>query len=219
MLKSRVMSTLNKLQHWADKESNRRGLLCHFYISGNEKQYYSTTDYAYFNLFSNSPDWIVKGTTEHGVASKRGKISLVPCLNCFEVNDKFYEALGRLSEEGNPRFELGIILNKRKLKTRFGKTKVIDVIPIFKPPDPFPSPKECHHYDWARSRRKLWPFNKCDVVRLEIPESDFGLPIAVIPRGTIMGILTRPKQYHGAMKMLQDIKRWDTTEKFVFPVL
>jgi len=213
------MSALNKLTRWADKEGHRRGLVYHFYISESEKQYYSTTDYAYFNLFSNSPDWIVKGTTEHGITSRRGRPSAIPCLNCFELNSKFYDALNKLSEEGNPRFELGIIFNKRKLKNHFGKTKVVDVTPIFQPPDPFPSPKECHRYDWARSRRKLWPFNNCDVVRLEIPKSDFGLPIALIPRDTVMGILTRPKEHHGIMKMLQDNKKWDMTEIGVFPVL
>jgi len=213
------MSSLNKLEHWASREGRRRGLVCHFYISKSEKQYYSTTDYAYFNLFNNSPDWIVKGTTEHGIASKRGITSPVPCLNCFELNDKFYQALDRLSEEGNSRFELGIIINKRRLKNHFGKTKVIDVTPIFKPPHPFPSPKECHHYDWARSRRKLWPFNNCDVVRLEIPELDFGHPIAVIPCDTVKGVLTRGKEYHGIMKMLQDIKKWDMSQISIFPVL
>ena len=213
------MSNLNKFSHWAEKESNRRGLLCHFYISGSEKQYYSTTDYAYFNLFSESYDWIVKGTTGHGIASKRGKTSTVPCLNCFEVNDKFFEALDRLSQQSNPRFELGIVLNKRKLKTKFGKSKMIEVDPVFKPPEPFPSPRECHHYDWARSRRKLWPFNKCDVVRLEIPESDFGLPMAAIHYDTIMGMLTRAKEYRGIANMLQDIKKWNVAEIGIFPVL
>jgi len=213
------MSALSKMTRWAEKVSARRGLLCHFYISGSEKQYYSTTDYAYFNLFSDSSDWIMKGTSGHGITSKRGKTSAVPCLNCFEINDKFYEALDRLSEQGNSRFEFGIVLNKRKLKMQFGKNKVVDVEPVFKPPEPFPSPKECHRYDWARSRRKLWPFNMCNVVRLEIPESDFGLPIAAIRADTVMGVLTRPKEYHGIMQMLQDAKKWDATEKGIFPVL
>jgi len=213
------VSSLNKLEHWANKESQRRGLVCHFYISRSEKQHYSTADYAYFNLSNSSSDWIVKGTTEHGVTSKRGIPSAVPCLNCFELNDKFYRALDKLSEEGNSRFEFGIIFNKRKLKNHFGKSKVIDVTPIFKPPDPFPSPKECHRYDWGRSRRKLWPFNNCDVVRLEIPESDFGHPIAVIPCDTVKGVLTRGKEYHGIMKILQDIKKWDISEIGIFPVL
>lgn len=213
------MSALNKLERWAERERSRRGLLCHFYISGSEKQYYSPTDYAYFNLFSNSSDWVVKGTTEHGITSKRGRTSAVPCLNCFEINDKFYEALDRLSSQGNSRFELGIILNKRKLKTQLGKRRVVDVEPVFKPPDPFPSPKECHHYDWARSRRKLWPFNKCDIVRLEIPESDFGIPIAALRADNITGIMTRTKQYHGIMQMLQTVKEWNIAEIGIFPVL
>jgi hypothetical protein len=213
------MNELSKFTRWADKESPGRGLICHLYISESEKQYYSKTDYAYFNLLSDSRNWIVKGTTAHGIASKRGKVSLIPCLNLFEVDDKFYKALDLLSNEGNKRFDLGIVFNKRKLKGSFGKAKVVDVRPIVRPPDPFPSPKECHHYDWARSRHKLWPFNQCDVVRLEIPESDFGLPIAIIPYQAIMGMLTRRKDYHGITKIVQDTKRWDTDKVQIFPLL
>jgi hypothetical protein len=135
------------------------------------------------------------------------------------VNRKFYDALDRLSDEGNPRFELGIIFNKRKLKNQYGKARVIDVTPIVKPPDPFPSPKECHHYGWARSRRKLWPFNNCDVVRLEIRGSDFGLPITAISRQSIMGMVTKRKDYHGIVSMLQERKDWDSSKIRVFPLL
>jgi|GEM_PF-6045155 len=213
------MNELTAFIHWANRISSRRGLICHFYISESTKQYYSSTDYAFFNLFSDSKNWMVKGTTEHGVISKRGKTSPIPCLNCFEVNDKFYEALKQLSDKGNTRFELGIIFNKRKLKTHYGRNKIIDVTPIAKPPDPFPSPRECHRYDWICSRRKLWPFHQCDVVRLEIPETDFGLPITAIPCQAIMGMLIRRKEHHGIVNLLQELKKWDMKRIGVFPLL
>jgi len=213
------MNELNRFIHWANKEMAGRRLVCHFYISESEKPYYSKTDYAYFNLLSDSRNWIVKGTTGHGIRSGRGKASPIPCLNLFEVNEKFFNALDLLSNQGNKRFDVGIIFNKRRLKGSFGKAKVVNVTPIFGPPDPFPSPKECHRYDWVRSRYRLWPFNKCDVVRLEIPESDFGLPIATIPYQAIAGMLIRRKDYHGIAKIMQDTKRLDTSRIQIFGLL
>jgi len=58
------MKDLTRFRRWADQRRRRRGLLCHFYegISERQKQYHTKVDYAYFNLFSESPDWIIKGT-------------------------------------------------------------------------------------------------------------------------------------------------------------
>jgi len=167
------MKELKAFIRWANRERRRRGMICHFYIAEiskeKQKQYYSKIDYAYFNLFCDSPDWIIKGTPEHGVRSKRGKPSPVPCLNCFEINGKFYDAIRQLSVEGNEKFELGLVLNKRMLRRRF---EVIDV--STKPPSPLPPPSECHYYDWPQQRaRGLQPFHYCDVVRVEIPKSSF----------------------------------------------
>ena len=157
------MTEISKFIRWANLERQYRGLLCHFYIEKSKQQFYSTTDYAHFNIFSDSRNWIVKGTPKHGIKSKSGKTSPVPCLNCFEVNKKFYDALKRLHTQVNQKFELGIILNKRKLKSEFN---VIDVCNI--PPFPRPSPKECHYYDFPQFRKGvLDPFNFCDVVRVE----------------------------------------------------
>jgi len=208
---------ISRFIKWANKKSFHRGMLCHFYMEEKEKQkqYYTKPDYAYFNLFSSSREWLVKGTTEHGITSIRDKRSPIPCLNCFEVNDKFYEALRKLSEEGNERFELGIILNKRKLKNLH--FKVIFVSKLTKPPDPFPPLNQCHHFDWASKRGALWPFNRCDVVRVEIPKSDLlGIPIAPVPYHTIMGVLVKRDQYDDVIELL-DWKRFDETE--VFPLL
>lgn len=119
------MPSIKRFRSWAKKDSRGRKLICHFYIKGSKNQYYDNSDYAYFNLFSGSKSWLVKGTLEHGISSRTGKRSKVPCLNCFGVNDEFYKAMKNLAKNGNSRFEFGIILNKRKLKnTTFG---VIDV--------------------------------------------------------------------------------------------
>jgi len=186
------VTEISKFIRWANHIRPYRGLICHFYIGKSRKQFYSTTDYAYFNLFSDSRDWIVKGTPKHGIKSQRGKSSPIPCLNCFEINEEFHEALRTLYDEGNEKFELGIIFNKRKLKNHFN---VVDV--STSPPFPRPPPKECHCYDWPRKRiGTLYPFNYCDVVRVEIPHSKVHkLPITSIPEHIIMGMLVKQEDY------------------------
>jgi len=185
------MKDVTRFIRWANRTRKRRGLVCHFYIERSTKQYYSTTDYAYFNLFSDSREWTVKGTPHHGIKSQRGKRSPVPCLNCFEIDDYFHEGLKTLCDEGNEKFELGIIFNKRKLKNWFGKNKIIDVSE--EPPSPPPPPNECHHYDRVQKRRgPLYPFHFCYVVRVEIPISKFhGLAIEGIPYHIVMAMLVK----------------------------
>jgi len=119
---------------WAKENSIGRRLLCHFYKDKSAQKYYTTTDYAYLNLFSNSPEWIFKGTNEHGVSSPRGKGSPVACLNCYEINEEFYRAIRKLAlnEKQAKYYALGIILSKRGLKQKFGKSAVIDVEEINK---------------------------------------------------------------------------------------
>jgi len=204
------VTEISKFIRWANRTRWYRGLLCHFYWEKSQKQFYSTTDYAYFNLTSDSPDWVVKGTPKHGIRSQRGKSSPVPCLNCYEINEEFYEALRTLHDEGNEKYELGIILNKRKLKNQF---KVIDVSTY--PPFPLPPPKECHHYDWPRKRRgPLYPFHYCDVVRVEIPQSKVRkLPIASIPGHILMGLLVEQEDCSAIKNM------WDWGETRIFPLL
>lgn len=206
---------ITRFIRWANRTRKRRGLICHFYIAKSTKQYYSTTDYAYFNLFAETRDWIVKGTPHHGIRSQRGKRSPVPCLNCFEIDDQFHDALKTLLEEGNEKFEFGLILNKRKLKNWFGKKKIVDVSK--NPPIPRPPPKQCHLYDWPRKRVVLYPFHYCDVVRVEIPQFGFfNLAITSIPYHTVMGILTKLEDYSDIRDLLEE-KRWETIE--VFPLL
>lgn len=204
---------ITRFIRWANRTRWRRGLICHFYIAKSRKQFYSTTDFVYFNLFSDSPNWLVKGTPEHGIKSQRGKCSPIPCLNCFEINDEFYEALRTLCDEENEKFEFGIIFNKRKLKNQFGKKRVIDV--STNPPFPLPPPKKCHHYDRPRKRiAALYPFNYCDVVRVEIPQSKFHkLPIKLIPYHIIMGMLVRQEDRPAIDNFLEN-KQLDEIDVF-----
>jgi len=204
-------ATISSFIRWANQVSYRRGLLCHLYISSSTKQYFDKTDYALFNLIADSRGWIVKGTADHGIRSKRGKVSPVPCLNCFEINEMFFEALKKLKD--GHKFEFGIVLNKRRLANNF---KVINVEARL--PKPLPPPKECHHYDSPRNRPgALSPFHYCDVVRVEIPQGKlWGAPITVLPRKTLLGYLVK-KRDHEAFQELFEQK--PSKRARIFPVL
>ncbi|MFX0117172.1 MAG: hypothetical protein ACFFB3_21685 [Candidatus Hodarchaeota archaeon] len=213
------MTEMSRFVRWANRKRKWRGLICHFYIPKSTKQYYSKTDYAYFNLFSDSYTWIVKGTPHHGIKSTRGKRSPIPCLNCFEINPEFYDALKELQahrDEVSSKFELGIIFNKRKLKNLFGRRHVIDVSTDYI--SPLPPPRKCHHYDRPRKRvATLFPFNYCDVVRIEIPKSELSdLPIIGMPYDIIMGMLIKEEDFAGINGLLES-KDWNEIE--VFPLL
>lgn len=206
------MTEINDFIRWARKNSLYRGIICHFYMPEKLKPYYGKVDFAYFNLSSQSEDWIVRGTPGHGIKSKRGKRSKVPCLNCFEVDESFYKAIKELIHEDDHRFEMGILLNKRKLKNEF---ELIDV--STERPKILPPPFECHHYDNPYSRPGvLRPFNFCKVVRAEIPDGYMGLPIAPIRGDAVMGLLVREGNKRNIDKML---KSKGMTDVRVFPVL
>ncbi len=211
------MKSSSKFIKWAKRESYHKGFVCHFYISDSnqrkQKQYYGKYDYAIFNLFSDSANWMVKGTVDHGILSLRGKRSQVPCLNCFALNKEFYDSLRRLGKEGNKKFELGLILNARKLRNYF---KVIPVSAEWWKVDYIPVDK-CHHFDNVRYRKPLSPFNYCDVIRIEVPKSlHFGVPMASIPSECIVGVLVRRGRYSDTRKCL-DMKGMGNIE--VFPLL
>lgn len=160
----------------------------------------------------------MKGTTGHGITSERGKVSQVPCLNCYKIDDSFYEALETLLEQGNQKYELGIILDKAALKKAF---EVVDVLP-WDHKDSRPSPDECWQYDIPSKKTALWPFNFCEVVRARIPESSlYGLPIKSIPHDAMMGMLVRKEGYNqAAMSRHLTRKKWDDSEVFeIFPLL
>lgn len=142
------MKTLTSFKHWADKNRKGRGLICHFYEaeSGKQKQYYTKSGYAYFNLFSTSPDWLVRGTTDHGIKSERGKTCQTPVLNCYQINEKFYEALELQAKENKSRYEIGIILNKNEIRKHFGENNVRDV-ELWNHSRSRPSPNDCWPYD------------------------------------------------------------------------
>jgi hypothetical protein len=222
------MKSLDRFAHWVKNNSYRRGIICHFYISEivpsrkntkkpKQKQYYMKTDYAFFNLLSHSDEWVVKGTIHHGVKDKWGDPCRVPCLNCFEVNDKFLEALEDLHKDGNSKFEVGLLLNKRKLRRHFGYDEVCDVDDWKKIGYEALPNKESWQYDisWQRSK-VLRPFNFCDVVRVRIPKSRLRrLPIYSIPIQYVMGLLVRRNDYQAVL----GLSKISDYELEVFPVL
>jgi len=195
-------------------------LLCHFYDaeSKRQKQYYTKGDYAYFNLFSSSSDWLVRGTTDHGITSQREKTSQTPCLNCYQIDNRFYDALEEHCAELNRKYEFGMILSKRGLKDYFGENNIRD-IELWDQSKCRPSPDECWLYDIAKKRASLWPFNYCGIVRVKIPASNFyGLPIKGIPKYVIMGILVKEEGYN-EKALLKLLRNKDWTDVEVFPLL
>lgn len=214
------MEEVARFKRWAEHQRDRRGLLCHFYeAEGKQKPYYTKVDYAFFNLFSNSPNWVIKGTVGHGIRSQRGRLSPVPCFNCYQIDDEFYRALKIHCEDFSRKIELGIILNRRKIKNLFGAKNVVDVeswdFSKNRPP-----PSECWKYDIVgKPRSRLWPFHNCHVVRIRIPyEGLYGLPIVNIPKDAIMGLLVKREGFD--MKLMLKIlenKKWHNVE--IFPLL
>lgn len=212
------MKEFARFKRWADQNRKGRGLLCHFYETGSKKQYYTESGFAYFNVFSETPNWIVKGTTDHGMKSERGKTCQTPVLNCYQIDETFYEALENHCNNTDKKYELGIVLSKNQLKNYFGVENVIDVeLWTFK--GPRPSPPECWRYDVWQGRRRLIPFNKCTVVRAKIPKSElYELPIKSLPREVVMGLLVKEQGYdEKAFSELLGQKGWKDTA--VFPLL
>ena len=195
------MTEQSRFTRWVRKFSPRRGLVCHFYIQEKAKPFYGKVEFAYFNLFSSSRDWVVGGTKNHGISSARNKKSQIPCLNCFEVNDEFCAVIKEYETDRNDQFEIGVIFNKRKLKRDF---KVISV--STNRPDPLPPPNKCHHFDNPRFRvNVLRPFHYCDIVRVEIPAEVNQFPaISSIRWDSIMGMLAKPRNQNDIAKLLQD---------------
>jgi hypothetical protein len=221
------MKSLDRFRRWVEENSYRRGIICHFYISEVEtsisrakpkqKQYYTKADYAFFNLLSNSDEWIVKGTIHCGVTDKWGDQCRVPCLNCFEVDKEFLHAIEQLHTAGNPKFEIGILFNKRKLRMHFGHDEVCDVGDIKEVGYGVLPNKECWKYDirWQRGK-VLRPFNLCDVVRIRIRKSKLRRePIHSIPIQCVMGLLVRRDDYRAIL----DTPKVTEYGLEVFPVL
>jgi hypothetical protein len=218
------LKRFEKFKTWIKENSYRRGIICHFYIAEREKksevtkkgkskqkQYYTKADYAFFNMLSDVNHWIVKGTIHHGVKDKYGDLCRIPCLNCFEVNKKFFKALRQLGEMGNDKFELGVLFNKRKLRNRY-EIRDVDEWDYH----PLPN-KQCWGYDIFSKRRKvLEPFNFCDVVRVKIPKGDLrGLPIELLPIDIVMGLLVRKEDY----QVVRDLPKVNENDLEVFPLL
>jgi len=222
------MKDLKNFKQWVRRNSKRRGMICHFYIEESEKQeekdktkkpkqkqYYTKADYAFFNLLNDTKDWIVKGTMHHGITDKYGNLSTTPCLNCFEINKEFFTALELLHDEGNDKFEFGVIFNRNKLRRHFGGDKVRNV-DDWKHDKPRPSKGQCWLYDIPKRKWALYPFNFCQVVRVKLQKTDLReLAIEAIPIKTIMGFLVRKQDYRG-ISNLPKVKENDID---VFPLL
>lgn len=222
------MKQFIRFKRWVRQNSKGRGMICHFYIEESEKQkeknktkttgqkqYYTKVDYAFFNLLNDTKDWIVKGTAHHGITDKYGNPSLTPCLNCFEINKAFFTALETLYEEGNSKFELGVIFNKNKLRRHFGVDKVRNVND-WKHDRPRPPKGQCWLYDIPRRKWALYPFNYCQVVRVKLQKTELReLAIKHIPIKTVMGLLVR-RQDHISVSRLPKVKDSNID---VFPLL
>jgi len=223
------MGSFDRFKRWVKEYSYRRGIICHFYISKRDSeeadterkakqvQYFTKADYAFFNLFSQAEEWIIKGTIHNGVRDKYGNLCRVPCLNCFEVNSRFLKALRRLSIQGNDKFEIGVLFNKRRLRSHFGNDEICNVDDWMKNGCPELSNKQCWRYDifWKR-KWVLDPFNFCNVVRVKIPKSGLRrLPIYPIPLEHVVGLLARRNDYEAVLDSPKIIEH--TLQ--VFPVL
>lgn len=227
------MNQIQRFRIWAEKHRKKEGIICHFYYSDKQtimgrtkkprqKQYYTRVDYAYFNLFCDSQEWFVKGTPEHGISglSSQGyERSQVPCLNCYEINGKFYKALEAPEEEWNKEYEIGLILSKEGIRARFGEDRVKDV-KLWREEDkkPRPPPKLSWCYDIGRKRAgTLSPFNRCGIVRIRIQKCrSLGIAIESIPIETIRGLLVKRGKCHAVRRFLQG-KGWNELE--IFPLL
>lgn len=213
------MKEITKFKKWAEKNRKGRGLLIHFYeVQGKQKPYYTKADFAYYNLFTESPNWIVKGTEGHGIRSPGKKTSRVPCLNCYQINNQFYDALEEHLEQAKKKYEFALVLNKLNLKLHFGEENIVDVS-LWDENNSRPLPANCWRYDIARARRALIPFNFCDVVRLKVPKSYlYNIPLVALPQNSVMGFLVRGDGYDaGIMNKILEQKGMDDIG--VFPVL
>jgi len=66
----------------------------------------------------------------------------------------------------------------------------------------------------------LYPFNRCNVVRIVIKPSDFlNIPIIAIPYKYIIGIILRHKERRDILKLLKFKKGWNIRNVGIFPLL
>jgi hypothetical protein len=206
---------LSKFRKWYKERSAYRGLLCHFYFKQSKSKVYDKADYAYFNLLNRSKEWIVKGTEGHGRTSERGGKSNIPLLNCYEIDETFYNALKQLDEEQIDNVEIGIILNRRRLENS-SDIKAVDPVSTDYPENPLKL-IECHRYDNPYHRKGvLYPFNYCNVIRAVIRPSILKIPIARIPANVIEGFLIKRGETSIIRELLEE-KRMGNTE--IFPIL
>jgi hypothetical protein len=212
------MKEFTRFKRWADQNRKGRGLLCHFYETNSKKQYYTESGYAYFNILSEAPSWIIRGTTDHGMKSERRKTCQAPVLNCYKIDDIFYDALENHCNSSSKKYEVGIVLSKAQLKNCCGVANVVGV-ELWEFKGPRPAPSECWRYDLWQGRRKLIPFNNCNVVRARIPTSGlYGLPIKALPRASIMALLVKEEGYEETA-FLELLERKGWKDIAVFPLL
>ena len=188
-----LKTEFKKFVRWAKEEEKGKGLLGHFYIKRKTERY-EPPDFFILNMLSKDKEIFMKGTTGHGVKDNRGKPSETPCLNFYEVDDRFYKAMKEYYRNRGKfplNYTYAIILDKRKMGERF---LLIEVKSRWKATERI-GPRNCHYYDDPRFRRVLRPFNNCGITRAEVkPDKIIKKPFARIPTNLLIGILTPKKE-------------------------
>lgn len=182
-----------ELRNWTKKINKNDTLLAHFYISSDKSKVLDNPGFFYINMFSSDRGWIIKGTPGHGIPYK--KPSEVPCLNFFIVNDVFYKALNDYydNQKQYKKFECAILVSQKELEKQVNR--IIKVKTDRRPKNQ----KECHYFDSPKNRIILSPFNRCTVVRAEIPiNKTLNQPICRFTPKTILGIMI---QYGQVLKL------------------
>ncbi|MEO0075253.1 MAG: hypothetical protein ABIK31_04000 [candidate division WOR-3 bacterium] len=182
-----------ELKNWTKKINKDDTLLAHFYIRSKESKVLDNPGFFYLNMLSSDRGWIVKGTTGHGIPYK--DLSEVPCLNFFLVDDVFYKALNDYytDQEQYKKFECAILVSQKELEKQV--KEIIKVRTDGRPKNQ----KECHHFDSPKNKIILSPFNRCIVMRAEIPiNKTLNQPICRLTPKTILGIMV---QYGQVLKL------------------
>jgi len=191
-----MATELARFKKWASNLSKNDTLLAHFYIEQKlqkkegkflVKRIIDPPEYFTFNMLSKDKCWQVKGTSGHGMCGTKFS---VPVLNCWKVDNEFYDAL-RVYYRGQNKFtkyKCAVILSKNKLETIFDD---IAEVSFFKGEKL--SSKNCWHFDQPKFKPgTIAPFHYCKIIRIKIPKEPItGEPIVRIPASAVLGIMVQ----------------------------